>query len=42
MYRKREEENGEEKRTRPDVGSHLNTERVRRAGWIRALQHSGS
>ena len=26
MYRKRREESGEEKRTRLDVGSHLNTE----------------
>lgn len=41
-YRKREEENGEGKRTRLDVRSHLNTKRLRRTGWIRALQHSGS
>lgn len=38
----RGEENGEGRGTRLDVGSHLNTKRLRRAGRIRALQHSGS
>ena len=40
-YRKREE-NGEGKRTRLDVRSHLNNKRLRRMGWIRTLQHSDS